>query len=86
MRTNSSKIRAFSARLDNLYRSATAAVSSFRVAMLTRLIAALIRPARLGANYVRQRLTPFRSNSGEAMRFSPCLSRAKLGHPIHAPL
>src|SRR3954467_11728071 len=52
--TNSSRMRPFSARLPLLYRSMTAATSSSRVAMLTRLITAPPTPSGPGAFQVRQ--------------------------------
>src|SRR3954453_20943929 len=54
--TNSSRMRPFSARLPLLYRSMTAATSSSRVAMLTRLIAISPTPSRPGAFQMRQRI------------------------------
>src|SRR4051794_15188127 len=54
--TNSSRMRPFSARLPLLYRSMTAATSSSRVAMLTRLIAISPTPSGSGAFQMRQRL------------------------------
>jgi len=56
MMTNSSSMRAFSARSDDLYRSPMALVSSYRVAMRSRLIVAPTRRFWWGAKYVRQRL------------------------------
>src|SRR3954452_24285188 len=49
-------MRPFSARLPLLYRSMTAATSSSRVAMLTRLIAISPTPSRPGAFQMRQQL------------------------------
>src|SRR3954469_7164005 len=49
-------MRPFSARLPLLYRSMTAATSSSRVAMLTRLIAISPTPSRPGAFQMRQRI------------------------------
>src|SRR4051812_44935942 len=49
-------MRPFSARLPLLYRSMTAATSSSRVAMLTRLIATSPTPSGSGAFQMRQRL------------------------------
>ena len=54
--TNSSRMRPFSARLPLLYRSMTAATSSSRVAMLTRLIAISPTPSGSGAFQMRQRI------------------------------
>src|SRR3954452_24410315 len=54
--TNSSRMRPFSARVPLLYRSMTAATSSSRVAMLTRLIAISPTPSRPGAFQMRQRI------------------------------
>src|SRR6185312_9840222 len=54
--TNSSRMRPFSARLPLRYRSMTAATSSSRVAMLTRLITAPPAPTGPGAFQMRQRL------------------------------
>src|SRR4051794_35331179 len=53
--TNASRMRPFSACLPLLYRSMTAATSSCRVAMLTRLIAISPTPSRPGAFQMRQR-------------------------------
>src|SRR5215207_4292095 len=54
--TNSSRMRPRSARLPLLYRSMTAATSSSRVAMLTRLIAVSPTPSGSGAFQMRQQI------------------------------
>src|SRR5215207_9161341 len=54
--TNSSRMRPRSARLPLLYRSMTAATSSSRVAMLTRLIALSPTPSGAGAFQMRQQI------------------------------
>src|SRR3954465_6575246 len=54
--TNSSRMRPFSARRPLLVPSMTAATSSSRVAMLTRLIAISPTPSRPGAFQMRQQL------------------------------
>src|SRR5215207_9745654 len=54
--TNSSRMRPRSARLPLLYRSMTAATSSSRVAMLTRLIAVSPTPSGSGAFQMTQQI------------------------------
>src|SRR5215212_11853899 len=54
--TNSSRMRPRSARLPLLYRSMTAATSSSRVAMLTRLIDVSPTPSGSGAFQMRQQI------------------------------
>src|SRR3954454_205636 len=72
------RMRPFSARLPLLYRSMTAATSSSRVAMLTRLITAPPTPSRPGAFQMRQQLN-IREHfwRGNTTRRLPTICRAQ---------
>src|SRR3954466_14792508 len=74
-------MRPFSARLPLLYRSMTAATSSSRVAMLTRLITASPTPTRPGAFQMRQQLN-IREHFWRGNAWYPARTRSdRIGHP-----